>query len=179
MQSRKMSIRLNQAEREVLEMLYLERRMAIDPYESRPRELSDLTDSFNSLTGRSDPPEDILHYMRTRRKKSDWPKVGRSALRLRDDLDGIVTPEELLVLEGIYTRIGRVHGKGNDSFAHEPELREELEHEFVRAVGRYISGGQLLAVLRDRRKSGHLERLGIPPLADREGFADLDEAAGK
>ncbi len=60
---KKKSIRLNPADREVLVTLYLDRRLAIDPYEKRPKDLKDLTDAFNALTERSDPPEDILHYM--------------------------------------------------------------------------------------------------------------------
>lgn len=177
MKNVKKSIRLNPAERQALVTLYLEKQLAVDRYQNRPNELKDLTNSFNSLTGRSDPPEDVLHYMRTQRKRGKWPKLGDKARKLSDHLEEVLNPEEIKILVGIYVQIGRNHAKGNDSFAHEPELVRELEKEFLESSGRYVYGGQLLAVLTALRKSANLEKLNLEKYDFRGTFDDLDEAA--
>jgi len=174
---KKQSIRLNPADREVLVTIYLERRLAVDRYEERPKELKDLTDAFNALTERSDPPEDILHYMRTQRKNGKWPRLGDTARKVSGSLEEMMSPEDRNVLEACYVKIGKTHEKGNDSFAHDPELMRELEKEFLNATGRYVHGSQLLAALTKLRKAGDLEKLKIQKHGRRETFGDMDEAA--
>jgi hypothetical protein len=173
---KKKSIRLNPADREVLVTLYLDRRLAIDPYEKRPKDLKDLTDAFNALTERSDPPEDILHYMRTQRKNGKWARLGSTARKVSERLEEIMSLDDSKELEACYIKIGKAHKKGNDSFAHEPELVRELEKEFLNATGRYVHGSQLLAALTKLRKAGNLETLKIEKHERREAFGDMDEA---
>lgn len=174
---KKKSIRLNPADREVLVTLYLDRRLAIDRYEERPKDLRNLTDDFNAFTERSDPTEDILHYMRTQRKIGKWPRLGSTARKISKSLEEIMTLEDSKVLEACYFKIGKTHEKGNDSFAHEPELMRELEKEFLNATGRYVHGSQLLAALTKLRKAGNLETLKLEKHDRREVFGDMDEAA--
>ncbi len=174
---KKKSIRLNPADREVLVALYLDRRLAIDPYEKRPRELKDLTDAFNALTERSDPPEDILHYMRTQRKNGKWPRLGSTARKVSESLEEIMSLDDSKILETCYIKIGKAHQKGNDSFSYEPELKRELEKEFLKAAGYYVPSSQLLAVLTKMRKAGDLVTLKLEKPGRREAFGDMDEAA--
>ena len=174
---KKKSIRLNPADREVLVTLYLDRRLAIDPYEKRPKDLKDLTDAFNALTERSDPPEDILHYMRTQRKRGKWPRLGSTARKVSESLEEIMSLDDSKVLEACYVKIGKTHKKGNDSFAHEPELMRELEKEFLNATGHYVHRSQLLAALTKLRKAGNLETLKLEKPGRREAFGDMDKAA--
>ena len=174
---KKKSIRLNPADREVLVTLYLDRRLAIDHYDELPKKLRNLTNAFNALTERSDPPEDILHYMRTQRKSVGWPKLGSKAIKVSKGFEEILSLEDRKILEACYTKIGKTHQKGNDSFAYEPELRRELEKEFLNATGHYVHGSQLLAVLRKLRKAGNLETLKIERPGRRDAFGDMDEAA--
>jgi len=177
MKTLKMSIRLNPAEREVLVALYLQKKFAVDRYQNRPNDLLDLTDSFNTLAGRSDPPGDILHYMRTQRKGGKWAQLGDQALKPKESYEESVTPEEHGLLEAIYVQLGRTYAKGNDSFAHEPQLMRELEKAFMAATGRYVYGGQLLAVLTSMRKNRQLETLDLREQGAGAAFGDLDKAA--
>ena len=176
MNNKKKSIRLNPAEKGILIKLYLDRRLAIEPYQNRPKDLRELTNSFNAMTDRSDPPEDILHYMRTQRKRGKWPKLGSTALQVSTPIEEILTDEERKMLESIYISLGQTFGKGNDSFAHEPELMRELEKGFLNATGRYVYGSQLLAALTDMRKAGNLETLNLKKHGHREAFGDMSEA---
>ena len=173
----KKTIRLNPADREVLVTLYLDRCLAIDPYEKRPKELRDLTDDFNDLTECSEHPEDILHYMRTQRKNGKWPRLGSTARKVSESLEEIISLEDSKKLEACYVKIGKIHQKGNDSFAHDPELKRELEKEFMNSAGHYVHGSQLLAVLTKLRKAGNLETLKIEKPGRREAFGDMEEAA--
>jgi hypothetical protein len=174
---KKRSIRLNPADREVLVTLYLDRRLAIDPYERRPKELKALTDDFNDLTERSDPPEDILHYMRTQRKNRRWPRLGDKARRVSASPEEIMSLEDAEKLEACYVKLGKIYQKGNDSFAHDSELRHKLEKEFLSSASYYLPGSQLLAVLTKMRKAGNLETLKIEKTVLREAFGDMEEAA--
>lgn len=173
----KKSIRLNPADREVLVTLYLDRRLAIDPYEKRPKELKALTDTFNALTERSDPPEDILHYMRTQRKIGKWPRLGSTARKVSESLEEIMSLDDSKILEACYIKIGKIHKKGNDSFAYEPELMRELEKEFMKVAGHYVHRSKLLAALTKLRKTGNLETLKLEKPGHREAFGDMDKAA--
>jgi hypothetical protein len=174
---KKKSIPLNPADREALVTMYLDRRLAIDHYAERPKDLRSLTDAFNALTGRSDVPEDILHYMRTQRKNGKWPKLGSTARKVSKSPEEIMALEDSKILEACYIKIGKAHEKGNDSFAYEPELVRELVNEFRKATGRYIHGSQLLAALTIMRKAGNLEKLKLDKHGRREAFGDMDEAA--
>src|SRR5689334_15691454 len=67
---RRKCIRLNPIEHSTLARLYEDRRIATDRYMHRPKDLRDLTNTFNGLTDRHDSPEDILHYMQTQRRRA-------------------------------------------------------------------------------------------------------------
>ncbi len=87
-----------------------------------------------------------------------------------------VPPEHLRTLIDIYTSIGRTHQKGNDAFSYDRDLKLELRNLFKAATGVDASPDVLLAVIRDLRKAGLLERIGISSLP-KSSFRDLDEAA--
>ncbi len=174
---KKKSISLNPADREALVNMYLDRRLAVDRYAERPQDLMSLTIAFNVLTERSDAPEDILHYMRTQRKNGKWVKLGNTARKVSKSPEEILALEDSKVLEACYIKIAKAHGKGNDSFAHEPELMRELAKEFQKVTGRYIHGSQLLAALTIMRKAGNLETLKLDKHGRREAFGDMNEAA--
>ena len=177
---RRKAIRLSIDEHETLATLYIAKQIPIDRYDTRPSQLQDLTNSFNSLTERSDLPEEIMHYMRTRRKdnkgKLRWPKMGRNVLPAEDYEPESVPAEHLPALVRIYMSIARAHDMGNDGFSYDPEVKQELQETFRAVTGINVLADVLLAVLRDLRKAGLLERLGDNPPPS--GFDDLDEAAG-
>jgi hypothetical protein len=89
----------------------------------------------------------------------------------------IMALEDSKILVDCYIKIGKTHEKGNDSFAHEPELIRELVNEFQKATGRYIHGSQLLAALTIMRKAGNLKTLKLDKHGRRKAFGDIDEVA--
>jgi len=175
------SIALTDDQHETLATLYVAKGIPVDRYETRPSHLRNLTENFNNLTERSDTPEEIFRYMRTRRKDSKgrlrWPRLGKDILRDDDYVPDTVPLEHIATLIDTYVSIGRAHGKGNDSFSYDPELKRELAETFRAKTGVAASAEVLLAILRDLRKAGLLERLELPDTPP-PGFGDLDEAAG-
>ena len=181
MYQRKQAIKLTDAEHHCLIALYLDMRIYLDNYKKHPNMLRDLADAFNSQTGRSDSPEDVLHYMTTRRKDRQgmprrWPRLGELGIKPVAEWSEQATPDEVKDLLAIYVRVARLHQKGSDSFQHDPELCQELETEFQAWTGHFVPGGNLLARIEAERKAGRLPKLDLPKVDAGTGFTDLDEA---
>src|SRR4051812_33920906 len=66
------SIALTEAENALLKRLYLRWGIPIDQYEKRPHDLAALLDTWNARSDRSDTTQDVMHYMKTRRKRGLW-----------------------------------------------------------------------------------------------------------
>jgi hypothetical protein len=178
MKSIKHKLNLDSAEDRALRALYRSNCFGVDVYAKAPHLLRVLVDAFNAATSRSDSPEDVLHYMRTVRKAGDWETLGTEARRLDPSEYAIpsLTPEEKDALIEEYLEIGRIHGGiGNDSFAHDPSLRVELERAFFGRSARFINGLLLIAVLTDIRKAGCLEKVTEHSYISQPSFTDLDE----
>ncbi len=169
---RKRAIALNPAERQTLVRLYLERRIASDRYQHRPRDLTSLTNAFCGLTGRADSPQEILHYMRTQRKNGTWPTFDGAHLRLPTLLGELIDDELIPALIEVYVAIG----VAVDNYGHDRDLALKLERRFTEATGVRKSGVMLATVLMELRKDSKLPKIG--PRPDDKGFTDLDAAEG-
>ncbi len=75
------AIRLAKHERESLVQLYLEFAIPVDQYEERQEKLNELCDKWQEETGRRNAPGDILHYMRSQRKRGLWVRLGDAAVK--------------------------------------------------------------------------------------------------
>lgn len=168
---RRFSIRLAPFEREALVQIYLHHQLATDRYKDRPGELADVTHTFNNLTGRTDLPAEVLHYMETKRKNGDWVTLDGQHRRLPQLGSDFLKPDEWQVLDKVYVDIG----VGSDQFAYDSELQAVLEQAFHRQGGRRVGGRLLATALRERRKDGLLPKL--PPKPKAGGFNDFDELA--
>lgn len=163
------SIRLNPFEHETLARLYLARRIATDRYMHRPNELRDLTADFNGLTGREDTPQEILHYMQTkRRSKNQWPKLNGTHIRLPLVLGRLVEPEHVEVLCRLYAEFEC----GPETFVQDRDMAVRLERRFEQATGIRKRGYVLATAMIELRKDGLLPKHG----RRRRGFDDFDAA---
>jgi hypothetical protein len=131
-------------------------------------------ESWNGLTGRREAAPDVLHYMITRRKKSNWEKLGRDAggtfSRQRLDL----SIEEIAHLDSIHEEFQ----VASDNFALIPELAQRLQHEFGRRTGRIVPPMVLAAEMINRRKAGGLATLKPKQAAQDLRFSDIGQVGG-
>jgi len=161
---------LNIIEEDTLKYLYMRQNVPTDQFKRRPAALRRLADEFNTLTERSDDPDNILHFIINRRKAGKWPKLGPGHKKLASVPDDVLTPDEWTILKEIYLDMN----KGSDIFAYDGQLRMELARRFSASARRFLPARTLCAALERRRKEGLLPRLTDQPLAP---FADMDSVA--
>ena len=164
--------RLNPIEHDTLARLYEERLIATDRYMHRPGDLRDLTETFNGLTDREDTPEDVLHYMQTKRRKAgQWPTLDGNHRRLSVVLGNLIEPDFIDVLKALYTELGR----GAEAFVQDRALALVLERRFFEITGVQKRAFVLATAMMGLRKDGML------PCIERrvQGFNDFDAAEGQ
>lgn len=168
---RRNCIRLNPIERETLARLYVERLIATDRYMHRQRDLKDLTDTFNGLTGRDDTTEDVLHFMQTKRRRSgQGPTLDGNHRRLSVVLGNLIEADFTGVLKDLYTEFKR----GAEAFIQDRVLGRALEQRFFEIAGVQKRAFVLATAMMELRKDGLL-----PKITRREqGFNDFDQAEG-
>jgi hypothetical protein len=174
MRERRRSIRLLDHEDRLLRRLYLAARIPIDQYEKRPEDLAEFHRVWRRHSQRNDSPGELIHYMRTKRKNSQWvtfdgkhQKYSLVAWRF--------TPDEIDTAIAIYEQLLASTGRGSDNFAYDEGLSDKLSAEFAKRAGRVVPGLIISAVIAAVRKRGNLPRVDGKP-HDREiGFGDIDE----
>jgi len=162
---------LNSFEDGTLKWLYLVRRIPVDRYDHRPSDLRELTRDFNGLTDRQDSSDEILHYMRTMRKKRLWVRFDGNHLRLSAIIGDKVAADKVPVLCKIYSEIGL----GLDNYSYYREKLTELEKCFFEETGIKCQGPILVGALTELRKAGVLPKVGP---TDKGEFNDFDAAEG-
>ena len=170
------SIRLSPEADHLLRRVYLEFGIPIDQFSRRPEDLDRFVTHWNSLSGRADSPEDLLHYMRTKRKKHKWVTFEGKHQRFAALPDDVLTPEEWAHLTSIYENECVSRNLGADNIDHDEVLAERVSRAFADLTGRILPGRYLLAILMAKRKRGNLPT--IRDNGDRGpdiGFRDIDE----
>lgn len=171
MPSTRRSLRLLPHEDELLRALYREFGVPTDQCPQRPDDLTNLVESWNNLTGRSESAPDVLHYMVTRRKNGQWERLGRNAggefARPKVDL----SHEELKHLDDIHEELQIA----SDNFALNADLAQTLQEEFARRAGRIVPAMILAAAIINRRKAGALATLKPKPDERDLGFSDIGQ----
>jgi len=171
MPTTRQSLRLLPHEDELLRTLYRDFDIPTDQYPQRPDDLIRLVESWNSLTGRSESPPDVLHYMITRRKKGKWEKLGRDAGNGFTRPTVALNEDELKHLDAIHEELQIA----SDNFALNADLAQKLQQEFARRAGRIIPAMILAAAMINRRKAGALATL-KPKSDDQDlGFSDIGQ----
>jgi hypothetical protein len=173
MPSTRQSLRLLSHEDEFLRKLYREFNITTDDYPSFPGELVKLVDIWNGLTGREEAAPDVLHYMVTKRKNSDWVRLGRKTNKQVASLQVSFSVEELNHLDAIHESLQIA----SDNFALNSEDGERLQQEFARRTGRIVPAMILAAAMIRRRKDGVLATLRPKAKDSDRGFADINEIA--
>ena len=69
MSMRRQSIKLLDHERRILVDLYLRWRIPVSQFKSRPEDKRRFVEEWNRLSGRKNAPGDVMHYMKTQRKR--------------------------------------------------------------------------------------------------------------
>jgi hypothetical protein len=155
-------------DRELLKSLYLQYRIPSDQFKRRSSDLHRFTQQWNMLTDRADGPGELLHYMVTRRKKAEWPRLGNNHKKIETVPQDLLTVEELEALRTVYLALG----KGSDNYAFNAGLRNEMENRFAAAAGRRVSSVLLMGTIEARRKRGLWVKIG-----GEEPFSDIDAVA--
>jgi hypothetical protein len=166
-------LRLLPHEEELLRTLYRDFNIPTDQYPQRPDDLVRLVTSLNDLTGRTESPPDVLHFMITKRKDGKWEKLGRNA-------GGNYTPPEVSFTEEDNKHLDSIHEEfqiASDNYALNADAAKRLQDEFARRTGRIVPAMVLAAAMISRRKAGALATL--KPKADDHGigFSDIDKIA--
>lgn len=170
------SLQLMEHEHDLLTKLYLQRKIPIEQFEQRTTELDNLVEEWNSSTGRSDSSGEVLHYMRTKRKKGRWVRFDGAHLPQPAAPD--FSADEIEALVAIYSEDIAAMGIGSDAIGYEDELRAKLVTEFARRTGRVMAAGDLVCKLTSLRKMGLLPKAADVPQVKPEdvGFEDINQA---
>jgi hypothetical protein len=163
-------------ERSLLVKMYLERLIPIEQYEQRSTDLAGLVDEWRKLTGRSDSGGELIHYMRTQRKRGKWVRFDGAHLGSPEAPE--FSAEEIEVLVSIYDEDVAAMGIGSDVLGYEDELKVLVSKEFAARTGRIVAGDDLVAKLTALRKRGLLPKAAdVPRAKDADiGFGDINQA---
>lgn len=180
--ARRMTISIVPHDVELLKQLYLEFGIPLEQYEKHPEDFIRFMGRWTVMSGRSDDPGDILHYMRTKRKAGEWVTFGGNH-RISPPLDYSLSREEGITLVSIYEQVFAPRGIRPDSFSYDSALAGGLTDTFAHETARVIPGSILASILIDIRKDGSLPRMGRGTDGDGDGgdgmrFGDIDQITG-
>jgi hypothetical protein len=176
MPTRRKSIKLYPHEREFLVELYLKWRIPIDQFEGRPVDLDAFTATWAVHTGRNDTGGELIHYMRSQRKRGLWVKLEGDHLKAPERPD--MTADEIEVLVAIFEDFVTSRNYGSDVLAYDDEITEEISREFFAQTGRTLPAHDVITRLTALRKRGLLPKVGKLPKPTDAGFDDIDQVPG-
>lgn len=158
MQQRKQCLKLSSTERSLLIEHYLKSRIPIDQFEKRPQDLKRFVREWSTLSGRSDSPEDLIHFMKSQRKQSKWVTFEGTHLK-SPTLVVTLSDEETAILVDIYEENVASVGLGSDCLSHDSEIAALIEKEFSHRTRRRVAANVLTAILTRLRKKKSLPRV--------------------
>lgn len=167
------ALQLSADEKEALKMLYVAVGVTTDNLPRVPDILQALADDFNALTDRNDSKEDLLHYMITRRKKKDWPKIGRGKQPEDAGMVLDLDVEDWQHIDAIYEELQIP----SDNFAFDEQLATKFAHEVAKRTTKVLPPMLLAAAIVTRRKRARLATLKPRPSDNDLAFRDIDEVA--
>jgi hypothetical protein len=173
MSEHRKSLKLFEHERPLLIEIYLKWRIPVDQFENRPHDLDAFISTWRTLTGREDTGSELIHYMRSQRKRGLWVKMDgehKKAPPLPE-----MSAEEIEVLVAVFEDNVTSLSVGSDVLAYNEEIAELIAKEFFALTGRIVPASDLIAKLTALRKRGLLPKVGKQPKPDDIGFDDIDE----
>lgn len=177
MPEKRRAIRLFEHEDLLMKEIYLRYRIPIDQYERRQKQLQVLTAEWNARSRRTDSIDDVIHYMKTKRKQKLWVTFDGNYLA-QPALDDDLTDLEIEVLKLLYVDLIAANGLGSDVLVYNKELEQKLASEFEVQTNRSVQPHVLTAKLTELRKRGFLPTVTDTksPVSNKDlGFADMDD----
>lgn len=179
MGKRRKTIPLFKHEDKLLRRLYVDTKIPTDQFERRPDDLANFVEIWNGLAERHDSVDDVLHYMRTKRKQTrrlpePWPTFDGAHERA-PSLNGLLSEHEWEVLREIYERLVLSRELGTDNLGHDEALCDELATSFAKRTRRCIPGLILSAAIMAKRKRKDWCKVGRKEHKQDRGFGDIDE----
>ena len=166
-----MNISLNIEEKQALEGLYLFHKIPTDQLKRNPSVLEKIAATFHLVSGRNIEPEKLHRYMINRRKKKDWPKLGREYVRFESPKK-YLCQDDYSALRICYADIG----VSIDEYLFRPELVSLLEKKFAAIADKVIGGQSLIAAMMTERKSGNWSGSeDQAPMSKQKPFSDIEE----
>ena len=173
MGSRRRTIPLSEAEVDLLKLIYLENRYPSDQYERRPAERRRFVAQWNELAERSDTPEEVIHYIVTKRKAKKWVTFDGDYEKMGSMRSSLLTDDEWKSLKVAYAEIFVDRGLGSDNLRYDRALGSELAKRFRALTAHAVNPSLLLALIEAKRKRGEWIKVGNRGL----GFSDINEVA--
>jgi len=171
------TIRLSPSEDKFLRILHRQSGVPDGQFAQRPRFWANFTDVWNEATDRDDTPEELLHYIMTRRKRGRgvpgrWEPFGKDHKRLRCPEPDLLSPEQWEVVDELYVEFG----VSADSLLIDREARTELLNRFMSRTGEHIPDLLFVAAIVARRKGGLLPKSGDNRTGEGNlGFGDINQ----
>lgn len=156
---RRSSIKLLEHELKLLKEMFLTWRIPIDQFDSRPDELAQFTEVWNDATGRNNSGSELVHCMKTFRKRGLWVRLDgnySSAPPLPE-----LSAEETEALVDIFYEHVTMLENGSDVLSYDDEISTLIAKEFAAASGRFVHAHELVAKLTALRKRGLLPKVGL------------------
>jgi hypothetical protein len=167
-------MKLNDEQKLSLEALYLHHAVPLDQLRRTPAVLSAITSAFNNVTGLEVEPGELLRYMITRRKKSQWPTLGDRAKRFPQAIKQL-TEHQRSLLRDVYEELDVT----SDEILLCPKFAKRLVALFAERSGAIFPSNVLVPALFQLRKRGMLPSLREETVAtaDAGAFSDIAEVA--
>lgn len=177
MRKRRLSIRLSPAEDSFLRTLHRQSGVPDGQFPQRPKFWRRFTDVWNGATDRADSPEELLHYIMTRRKRARgqpgrWEPFGDDYKPLKSPPPDVLSEEQWAIVDQMYAE----KDVSADSLLVDATARKEFLLEFVARSGEHVPDLLFVAAIIARRKGGLLPKTGSAGSEDGAdiGFGDID-----
>jgi hypothetical protein len=132
-------------------------------------------EEWNGLSGRRDAECDLVHYMKTQRKRGLWVRLDGEHKPAPPKVN--LSAEETEVLVEICRENVTVMGNGSDTLDYDDEVRDLIAKAFAEATGRVVPPHELVTKITALRKRGLLPKVSEQKPSDEDhGFNDIDEA---
>ena len=169
---RRKSIGLFAHDRELLVQLYLRWRIPIDQFDERPDQANRFMTEWQSLSGRDDALDSIIHYMKTQRKRGLWVRLDGDHEKPPPKVE--ISAEETEQLVDTFYEHVTILEHGSDVLSYSPEMAEFVAEKFSAKIGRTIPAHLVVSKLTALRKRGLLPKVGRRQMGDDAGgFSDI------
>jgi hypothetical protein len=169
---RRRSMKMFEHECEFLKAAYLRRGIHLEHYEVRQAELHELCDEWRAHFRRTETDAELFHFMRTKRKKGKWPRLG-GAGEPKVALPELGAEHQEVLVDLYYEHVADL-GFGSDTLACDAETVAMIETEFEHQTMRRVPGPFLVGILTDLRKRGLLPPVRRHPKDGETGYNDMN-----